>query len=84
LSFHCPSETQEYIKPGAEPFVIDKVENLCELETKLLDEDGRINKSNRPNGNVSKSIRIIRGGKDIGSLFDVRMTASERSHRGMA
>jgi hypothetical protein len=58
--------------------VIDSIENPTTLETKLLDVDGRVKKSERPNGNAFKIIRIIRGSEDIGSLFDVRMSAFDK------
>jgi hypothetical protein len=58
--------------------IIDSIENPTTLETKLLDIDGRVKKSERPNGNAFKSIRIFRGSEDIGSLFDVRMTAFDK------
>ena len=61
-----------------EPLVLEGIENPTTLETKLLDEDGRIPKSQRPNGNAFKSIRIIRKNEDIGSLFDVRMSAFDK------
>jgi hypothetical protein len=60
------------------PSIIGGIENPTTLETKLLDEDGRIPKSQRPNGNAFKSIRIIRKNEDIGSLFDVRMSAFDK------
>jgi len=59
---------------------IEGIENPSTLETKLLDEDGRIPRSYRPNGNAFKAIRIIRGSEDIGSLFDVRMSAFDKIH----
>ena len=58
--------------------MLEGIENPTTLETKLLDEDGRIPKSQRPNGNAFKSIRIIRKNEDIGSLFDVRMSAFDK------
>jgi hypothetical protein len=58
--------------------MLEGIENPTTLETKLLDEDGRVPKSQRPNGNAFKSIRIIRKNEDIGSLFDVRMSAFEK------
>jgi hypothetical protein len=60
------------------PLPVDGIENPTTLETRILDEDGRITRSNRPNGNAFKSIRIIRGSEDIGSLFDVRMSAFDK------
>jgi hypothetical protein len=60
------------------PLTVDGIENPTTLETRILDEDGRITRSNRPNGNAFKSIRIIRGSEDIGSLFDVRMSAFDK------
>ena len=58
--------------------ILEGIENPTTLETKLLDEDGRIPKSERPNGNAFKCIRIIRKNEDIGTLFDVRMSAFEK------
>ena len=78
ISFICPSKSEEYVRAGVSPFRIDGIENPTTLETKLLDEDGRIAKSQRPNGNAFKSIRIIRKNEDIGSLFDVRMSAFDK------
>ncbi|KAI9019585.1 hypothetical protein CLU79DRAFT_757989 [Phycomyces nitens] len=42
------------------------------LETKILDENGKVSKDKRPNGNAFKSIRLVRDGKDLGRLFDIR------------
>jgi hypothetical protein len=84
LAFTCPPNTAEYIGSGLQPIVISDVENPTALETRLLDEDGRIARSNRPNGNAFKSIRVIRRSEDIGSLFDVRMSAFDKLHGGMA
>ncbi|KAI9281501.1 hypothetical protein BY458DRAFT_429637 [Sporodiniella umbellata] len=42
------------------------------LETKILDYQGKVTKDKRPNGNAFKSIRLIRAGKDLGRLFDIR------------
>jgi len=84
LTFACPPETAAYIRSGLQPIIIDQVENPSALESRLLDEDGRITRSNRPNGNAFKSIRVIRGSEDIGRLFDVRMSAFDKLHGGMA
>jgi hypothetical protein len=84
LAFNCPSGTAEYLRSGFDPVVIDEVENPTALETRILDEDGRIAKSNRPNGNAFKSIRVVRRSEDIGSLFDVRMSGFDKLHGGMA
>lgn len=62
--------------------VVEGIENPTTLETRLLDEDGRVMK--RPNGNAFKVIRVIRGSEDIGSLFDVRMSAFEKLHGPIA
>ena len=78
LSFHCPPGTAEYVSADVEPFVIGGVDNPTTLETQLLDEDGRIARGKRPNGNAFKAIRIVRGTEDIGSLFDVRMSAFDK------
>ena len=84
LTFTCPPRTAEYIGAGLQPVVISDVENPSALETRLLDEDGRIARSKRPNGNAFKSIRVIRRSEDIGSLFDVRMSAFDKLHGGIA
>lgn len=80
LTFLCPPKSEEYIRSGLTPLTIDGIENPSTLETRLLDEDGRISRGNRTNGNAFKCIRIIRGSEDIGSLFDVRMSAFEKLH----
>ena len=84
FTFHCPPKQDEYIRSGFNPLLIDGIENPTMLETKLLDEDGRVSRSLRPNGNAFKAIRIVRGTEDIGSLFDVRMSAFDKiqSDRG--
>jgi len=84
LSFHCPPREEEYIRAGTDPYVIEGVDNPSLLETRLLDQDGRVPRSKRPNGNAFKSIRIIRGSEDIGSLFDVRMSAFDKLRSSMA
>jgi len=78
LTFHCPPKRAEYLKSGSKAVVFEDIETPTTLETKLLDEDGRVARSERPNGNAFKVIRIIRGTEDIGSLFDVRMSAFEK------
>ncbi len=44
------------------------------LETWVLDQDGRIAKRDRPNGNAFKSTRLVRNGMTMGTLFSLRMT----------
>jgi len=78
LSFRCPPKSEEYLRAGLEPLILEGIENPTTLETELLDEDGRIPKYQRPNGNAFKCIRIIRKNEDIGTLFDVRMSAFEK------
>jgi hypothetical protein len=78
LSFLCPPRMDEYVRTGVEPIVLKDIENPTTLETRLLDEDGRVGRSDRPNGNAFKAMRIVRGNEDIGSLFDVRMSAFEK------
>jgi hypothetical protein len=80
LAFRCPPDQDEYIRSGVAPVIIEGIENPTTLETKLLDEDGRIPREYRPHGNAFKTIRIIRGTEDIGSLFDVRMSAFDKIH----
>jgi hypothetical protein len=64
------------------PLVIEDVDNPTKLEALLLDADGRVSRRQRPNGNAFKSIRIVRGTEDIGSLFDVRMSAFDKLSAG--
>jgi len=78
LTFSCPSGEDEYVRTGVQPIEIQGIENPTTLETRLLDEDARIKRLDRPNGNAYKTIRIIRGNEDIGSLFDVRMSAFDK------
>ena len=78
MSFTCPPRQDEYLRSGVEPILIQAIENPSTLETKILDEDGRVRRRDRPNGNVYKVIRIVRGNEDIGSLFDVRMSAFDK------
>jgi len=48
------------------------LETPTSLETKILDLDNRVPKDKRPNGNAFKSLKLVRGGDDLGRLFDVR------------
>ncbi|CDS11321.1 hypothetical protein LRAMOSA03584 [Lichtheimia ramosa] len=52
--------------------IFEDFETPTALETKILDRHGKITKDKRPNGNAFKSIRLIRDGKDLGRLFDIR------------
>lgn len=52
--------------------VFEDFETPTALETKILDHHGKVTKDKRPNGNAFKSIRLIRSGKDMGRLFDIR------------
>ncbi|KAI8969096.1 hypothetical protein BDF20DRAFT_916489 [Mycotypha africana] len=52
--------------------VYEDFETPTALETKVLDHHGEVTKDKRPNGNAFKSIRLIRSGKDLGRLFDIR------------
>ncbi|CAO0801050.1 unnamed protein product [Mucor circinelloides] len=52
--------------------IFEDFETPTALETKILDHHGKVTKDKRPNGNAFKSIRLIRGGKDMGRLFDIR------------
>ncbi|CEP16925.1 hypothetical protein [Parasitella parasitica] len=58
------------VKLGDEIF--EDFETPTALETKILDHHGKVTKDKRPNGNAFKSIRLIRAGKDMGRLFDIR------------
>lgn len=48
------------------------------LETKILDHHGKVTKDKRPNGNAFKSIRLVRDGKDMGRLFDIRKDSDSK------
>ncbi|KAI8346201.1 hypothetical protein BD560DRAFT_338755 [Blakeslea trispora] len=52
--------------------IFEDFETPTALETKILDHHGKVTKDKRPNGNAFKSIRLIREGKDLGRLFDIR------------
>ncbi|KAG1444088.1 hypothetical protein G6F56_010436 [Rhizopus delemar] len=57
--------------------VFQDFETPTALETKILDYQGKVAKEKRPNGNAFKSIRLIRAGKDMGRLFDIRKDSFE-------
>lgn len=48
------------------------LETPTSLETKILDHVGTVPKDKRPNGNAFKSLKLFRGGEDLGRLFDIR------------
>lgn len=52
--------------------IFEDFETPTALETKILDQHGKVSKDKRPNGNAFKSIRLLRNGKDLGRLFDIR------------
>jgi len=52
--------------------VFDDIVKPTALETQIIDEDGRVPKDRRPNGNAFRSIKLIRNGKNLGSLFHIR------------
>lgn len=52
--------------------IFEDFETPTALETKILDQHGKVTKDKRPNGNAFKSIRLLRDGKDLGRLFDIR------------
>ncbi|CAO3591555.1 unnamed protein product [Absidia cylindrospora] len=55
--------------------VYEDFETPTALETRILDHHGKVARDKRPNGNAFKSIRLIRDGKDMGRLFDIRKEA---------
>ncbi|CAO3658909.1 hypothetical protein G6F70_000775 [Rhizopus microsporus] len=57
--------------------IFEDFETPTALETKILDHHGKVSKDKRPNGNAFKSIRLIRAGKDLGRLFDIRKDSFE-------
>ncbi|CAG8529483.1 4443_t:CDS:2 [Ambispora gerdemannii] len=58
------------------PIAITKVTSL---ETKLLDDDGRVSKKQRPNGNANKNFRVIRAERDLGTIFVLRSEYYEKT-----
>lgn len=64
--------------PAQEDVILCKVENVRQLETKILEVDGRI-KNTYP-VNSWKMIRCQRNNQDLGSLFDVRESYWNRTH----
>ncbi|EMR09186.1 hypothetical protein PNEG_02525 [Pneumocystis murina B123] len=75
LTFLCPSSTNIYFIKGDPGISISNITTPTMLETQILDIDGRTAHSERPNGNAWKSIRVQRCGRDMGTLFEVRMKA---------
>ncbi|KAI9244236.1 hypothetical protein BY458DRAFT_591466 [Sporodiniella umbellata] len=57
--------------------IFQDFETPTALETKVLDHHGMVAKDKRPNGNAFKSIRLIRDGKEMGRLFDIRKESFE-------
>lgn len=56
------------------------IEAPTRLETLILDQDKRVTKRNRPNGNAWKVFRIRRDGKDLGKLWEVRNDLAIKRH----
>ncbi|KAI8824839.1 ASXH domain-containing protein [Fimicolochytrium jonesii] len=48
------------------------ITNPTRLETYILDQDGRVAKSRRPNGNAWKSMVLVRGAREVGRLAELR------------
>ncbi|OLL24943.1 hypothetical protein NEOLI_003145 [Neolecta irregularis DAH-3] len=76
LTFECPTGPSSELTHGNIKTLKD-VRSPTMLEGLMLEEDGRIGREVRTNGNAFKLFRIMRGGRDIGSLFDVRKRAWE-------
>lgn len=71
MGFSYPPGRNEWEKKDVENKIIDKVDSMTKLENAMMKEDGRA-PNPIPNGNAFKTMRIIRKGEDIGSIFDVR------------
>jgi hypothetical protein len=71
MTFTYPPGTNEWEKAGVENRLIKNVDSMTMLENALIKEDGRV-QGRIPNGNAFKTMRIIRKGEDLGSVFDVR------------
>lgn len=65
--------------PTQEDVILCEVENVRALENKILEADGRI--KNPYPANSWKMIRCQRNNQDLGSLFDVRESYWNRTHR---
>ncbi|GBB94604.1 hypothetical protein RclHR1_02390010 [Rhizophagus clarus] len=57
---------------GEQNKIIDDIHNPTRLENEVLDFDGRIAKSSRPNGNAFKNFSIVRSEDYTPSLFEAR------------
>ncbi|CAB4487177.1 hypothetical protein RhiirA1_436033 [Rhizophagus irregularis] len=57
---------------GEQSKTIDGINNPTRLENEVLDFDGRVAKSSRPNGNAFKNFSIARSGDYSPSLFEAR------------
>ncbi|GET03735.1 hypothetical protein GLOIN_2v1520285 [Rhizophagus clarus] len=55
---------------GEQNKIIDDIHNPTRLENEVLDFDGRIAKSSRPNGNAFKNFSIVRSEDYTPSLFE--------------
>lgn len=71
MDFSFPPGTHEIENVDRENVVMEKVLSMGALENRMIREDGRI-EGKIPNGNAIKSIRIVRKGEDIGSVFELR------------
>ncbi|KAJ3338254.1 hypothetical protein HDU93_009780 [Gonapodya sp. JEL0774] len=68
-------EIQSRGKTAAPSKVFD---SLNALENAIVDLDGRVAKSKRPNGNAWKSFEQKREGRSRGKMWEVRMTEWEK------
>ncbi|PKY38610.1 hypothetical protein RhiirA4_148567 [Rhizophagus irregularis] len=57
---------------GEQNKIIDDIHNPTRLENEVLDFDGRVAKSSRPNGNAFKNFSIVRSEDYTPSLFEAR------------
>ncbi|CAG8638470.1 1342_t:CDS:2 [Ambispora gerdemannii] len=57
------------------------ITTISSLETKVLDDDARVSKQQRPNGNAYKSFRLVRAGRNLGTIFALRSEYYEKTHR---
>ncbi|CAG8766473.1 5422_t:CDS:2, partial [Ambispora leptoticha] len=57
------------------------VTRLNTLETKVIEDDGHVKKDQRPNGNAYKNFRVVRAGRDLGTIFGLRSEYAQKKKK---
>lgn len=70
MDFSFPPGAHEFENADRENIIMENVLSMGALENRMIMETGKVEKI--PNGNAIKTIRVIRRGEDIGSIFDLR------------